>query len=130
MIGTISYIIDIYTGKNILYKNCYNDYNIHIDLLLHHIINIYAQFGWLSNTRFLLQCYIFTCILVLYHWNSNNDKCFLTEKINKKCIIDTNQPFRDILYAIGFKHLKQWKFLHRVYIFIGGLIALCKLSRL
>ena len=130
LLGVCSYIIDIYSGKNTYYKSCYNKYNVQIELLIHHILNIYAQFGWLSNNKILLQGYVISCIILLYHWNANNDRCILTEKINKKCNIPIEKPFRDILYAVGFKHLKYYSILHRIYIFVTGIIALYKLSNL
>jgi hypothetical protein len=130
VLGICSYIIDIYSGKNTYYKFCYNNYNVQIELLIHHILNIYAQFGWLSNTKVLLQGYVISCIILLCHWNTNNDRCILTEKINKKCNIPIEKPFRDILYAIGFKNLKYYSILHRIYIFVTGIIALYKLSKL
>lgn len=128
IIGVIFYTIDISTANKSHYKTCINNKLIQLELLLHHILNIYAQFGWVSNNKYLLYGYVITPLLVLSHWSTNNNKCYLTEDINKKCNIDKNVPFRDMWYLIGIKNIKYYDTCHKLYLIIGWLIALYKIK--
>jgi len=128
VIGIFSYILDIYTSKPEYYKTCINSISVNLELLAHHILNIYAQFGWLSNNKILLYGYVFTPLIVLTHWQTNNNKCILTEYINKKCNIKDDMPFRDFWYLIGFKKLKNYDTLHKLYLVVAWLVALYKLK--
>lgn len=126
--GLLSYIADIYTGPE-YYTKCINSIFVNLELLAHHIINIYAHFGWLSNNKILLYGYVAAPIIVLLHWKTNRNRCFLTEDINKKCDIPANTPLRDILYFIGLKtpDNKMDNF-HKLYLVVGWLVALYKLK--
>jgi hypothetical protein len=126
-IGVIAYIIDIISPPKDRYKKCVNKLKFHIITLIHHIFNIYLQFGWLLNNLYLLIFYIFINLGTLLHWNSNNNYCFLTQLINKMCNIPINEYFRDIWYFLGIKNLKNYDILHYIYLIITLFISIYKI---
>lgn len=51
-------------------------------LSIHHILDIYIYFGgYFTNPSY----HLLTIILLLIHWRTNNDKCFLTQWVNSVC---------------------------------------------
>ena len=127
-LGILSYIIDVKTAPEDYYKECIDDNLVKLELLTHHVLNIYAQFGWLSNNKYLLYGYAVTPLIVLLHWQTNKNRCFLTEDINKKCHIQEDEPFRDFWYLIGFKKLTHYDGLHKLYLILAWLISVYKLK--
>jgi hypothetical protein len=127
IIGFLSYLYDI--CKDDYYKDCITDINIQVSLLLHHIFNIYTQFGWLSNNKYILFSYLLIPIGVLIHWRNNNNKCVYTQIVNKHCNIPENNLFRDIWYLLGIKELKNYDQIHETYLIIVWFITLIKLFK-
>ncbi len=127
-LGIIFYYVDIQTAPVGYYDSCIKENTVKAELLAHHILNMYAQFGFLSNNKYFLYGYIVTPLLVLLHWQTNQNKCILTEDINKKCNIPDNEPFRDIWYLLGLKNIKHYNLIHKSYLIFGWLIALKKLK--
>lgn len=125
--GFLSYFYDV--CRDNYYKDCITDISVHSHLLLHHIFNIYTQFGWLSNNKTILFLYLLIPIGVLIHWRTNNNKCLYTQFINNICNIPENKLFRDIWYLLGFKKLKNYDELHEKYLIIVWFIALIKLFK-
>lgn len=126
-LGILSYTIDIETAPENYYKECIDDKLVKLELLAHHVLNIYAQFGWLSNNKYLLYGYALTPLIVLLHWKTNKNRCILTEDINKKCNIQEDALFRDFWYLIGFKKLRYYDGLHKFYLVLVWLVSLYKL---
>lgn len=114
IIGIIFFLIDIKTFD-------YCSSSVYPTLLLHHIVNIYAQFGFLSQDKILLKLYLITPLFVVIHWKTNNNNCILTELVNKEC--GYNMYFRDIWYFLGLKQCKHYNIIHHVYLIVAWIIA-------
>jgi hypothetical protein len=123
--GIIFYIIDVLTMKG-NYMSCNNMLVTHITLLVHHIINIFAQFGWLSNNKYVLYTYLTAPLIVLLHWKTNDNKCIMTEYVNDQCGIKTGTYFRDLWFLLGIKKLKNYDTIHKIYLIIVWIIAVVK----
>ena len=92
LFGVISYYLDSTR------KICNSSNSI---LLIHHMANIFANFGWISNSRVVLEIYLVVPIIVFIHWKTNNNKCILTEWHNKNCGEDLNKPFNDFFNILN-----------------------------
>lgn len=121
--GVVLFIIDIVTSPP-GYYNCL-DPTTGTAILLHHIINVYSQFGFLCS-GFLLYGYLVTPLIVLLHWKTNNNKCILTEYVNDKCGFPNTEYFRDMWYLVGLKRLKNYDTLHKTYLVAAWLVALVR----
>jgi hypothetical protein len=121
LLGVLFFLIDINT-----FSYCKRE--VYPVLLIHHIVNIFAQFGFLSNDKTLLSLYVVAPLLTMIHWKTNDNKCFLTELVNESCGYE--MYFRDIWFLLGVKDLKYYSQLHYGYLFIGWIIAVVKLTRL
>jgi hypothetical protein len=112
--------IDI-SGEN---KECYNKHpHIIFVLFLHALIWIFSYIGCFYNSKLMLQIYLLTNVLIPIHWKFNNNRCILTEYVNKKCNFDINHKY-DLFLKLknGFVYATILK-----VIFIS--IALTKLAR-
>lgn len=97
-------------------------------ILLHHIINIFVNFGWLFYSPILLILYIISIPVMYIHWYLNNNKCKVTSQMNNMCSWDEHTYFNDIFNMLGFKKYENWdKIYHNVFIGIGLSIAIYKL---
>ena len=123
--GIIFYIIDVMTMKG-NYLSCQNILETHTTILVHHIINVFAQFGWLSNNKYMLYAYLPAPLIVIAHWKTNDNKCIMTEYVNDQCNIKKGVYFRDLWFLSGIKKLKNYETIHRVYLIIGWIIAFIK----
>jgi hypothetical protein len=119
-LSLIAFIIDI--NNNICIKNKYNHISIYIWLYLHHLLNIFANFGFISQNKTVLLFYLFTPIIATIHWMSNNNKCILTQIVNNIC--NDNNEFRDFWELLGIKKLTNYKYYHYTFIFFGWCIGL------
>ena len=125
-IGIISFIADIYSGKNKLYKNC-KDHSYTLTILfLHHLISSFMYFGWISNNKKILIFHIFMITIVLLFQLNNKLRCPLTDIVNNNCNITRGNYLRDFLY---FSNIKKNN-LYPVYIFFSFLISCVKLYNL
>ena len=120
LLGIFFFFLDINTFS-------YCDKKVYPALFIHHIINIFAQFGFLCNDKTLLTLYAVAPLLTMLHWQTNENKCFLTEYVNNTC--GYNMYFRDIWYLLGVKDLKYYSQIHYAYLFVGWVIAIVKLKR-
>lgn len=124
--SVVFYIIDLeYTGQS--YNKCKNINKVRSILLLHHIINTFALFGWISNNKYILFIYVIFPIFILIHWKLYNNKCYLTDIINKDCELDENTYFKDLLYITGIKNLKNYDTIHKTFLFILWIVSIIKL---
>lgn len=122
IIGSISFIIDIFTGKDKLYKNCKHYFYTLCLLYFHHLFVSFIYFGWLSKNKYLLFLHIlsiFLLIIIQYNYYI----CPFTEIVNKNCNINRNNFLRDFLY---FTNIKKYN-LYNLYIFVSLLISLKKI---
>lgn len=115
LIGCLSYLLD----KN----NCGK---ANLILFTHHIINIFINFGWLSNNKILLYIYVLSPITTIIHWKLNNNKCILTELHNKAC--NNNIEFNDLFNMLGLKLYPFWNnYGHTLYLTFCIIYVLIKL---
>lgn len=97
-------------------------------LILHHIINVFVNFGWLFYSPILLVLYIISIPVMYIHWYLNNNTCKVTTDMNKMCGWDEHTYFNDIFNILGFKKYENWdKIYHNVFIGLGISIAIYKL---
>ena len=114
--GVFSYIFDTSINKD-LYKTC-SDISTQSFHLIHHIINFFLLFGWISKSRVLLKYHIYLTLCVLFLWRRDG-RCFMTHYTNTKCSI--KGYFRDILYALNLKEYQL------TYTYVSLVISLSKL---
>ena len=97
-------------------------------LYLHHLLNIFANFGWLSNTKSILIVYLIAPVVCLLHWYTNNNLCYFTQKYNDVCNLSKDATFNDFFNIIGLKKYQWWmKYGHHIYLVICLCIAFVKL---
>ena len=131
IIGTISFIADIYSGKNKLYNNCREPY-ISLSLLyLHHVIASFIYFGWISQNRNILFLHLITIIITMLVQLNNEHRCPSTEIVNEKCNISRNNHLRDFLYFLRIKNFQHKSIqFYYIYIFVGFVISFVKIRKL
>jgi hypothetical protein len=128
ILGLVSFILDIKTNDCIIYKK-YNTPLIYFNLYFHHIINIFLNFGWISDNPIVLKIYLVTPIIVLLHWKTNEGKCALTQHVNKICRNPDDEYLHDFLYLMGIKDSKYYTLIQSLILFGGMLIAVRKLLK-
>ncbi len=92
-------------------------------LYLHHLLAIFLYIGWLSSSNTILTLYIFTVLIIILHWFTNNQKCVLTQVINYFCSYDDSEGFHDIFYFVGLKNQKWFDLFLYGYLIIAILIS-------
>jgi len=98
-------------------------------LIFHHVINIFANFGYLLSNRYLLYIYIFAPFIMFTYWWFNDDKCDVTVWANNICGWEDKKYFNDLFNIVGLKKTDWWpKWGHITYSIIGICIALYKLG--
>ena len=125
--GLFFYLLDIATSFGI-YKLCIDNILFHLLSLIHHIYNVFLQFGWLSNDFIILHIYLVINILTILHWITNNDLCISTVGVNSLCGFPQDKYFRDIWHFTGIKKFKYYIFTRYIYIFITSMIAIYKIK--
>lgn len=124
LIGTISFIADLLSGKNI-YDNCI-EYNYSILLLyMHHLFASFIYFGWISKIKLVLILHITTIALAIFIQSKNEMRCPSTVIVNKNCNITKGNALRDFLFFTDIKG----KNLYHIYLFTGILISIYKLYK-
>ena len=114
--------------KKCLRKNKDIKFKILVLTILHHFLQIFANFGWLFNNKIILIIYVTLPIILLIHWENNKQKCKLTQIFNEICNLKDNRKFNDIYYYLGFKKYDIFNnYLHHIYLLIVILIAFYKL---
>ena len=115
-------------------KDCLNKKttysSIIIITLLHHILQIFANFGWLFNNKIILTIYVLAPFIVIIHWLTNDGKCVLTQLYNKQCSLPDERKFNDIYNIVGFKKYDIWEdYLHYIYLSMAIIITIYKLYK-
>ena len=116
ILGILVFIYDINHPKSD-YKLCPK--HAYLILLIHHIICVFAQIGWLSNDKNILYIYLFAEIITIIG-QIIFKKCIITILVNKYCNITGR--FRDIFYYLN---ISLFKIL--IYYFFTIIITLYKL---
>ena len=125
IIGIVSFIADIYSGKNKLYNNCKEPVYTLILLFLHHLYASFIYFGWLSNHKKILIFHIFVTIIAVLLQLNNQMRCPSTDKVNNNCNINRVNYLRDFLY---FTNIKKNN-LYYIYVFFSFIISCVKLYK-
>lgn len=120
------YTIDVTTMKG-HYMDCKNTLRTHYVLFFHHVLNVFAQFGWLSNNKYILYMYLLITIVLILHWYINNNQCIITEYVNDECNIKKYTYFRDLVYLLGIKKIKNYDTIRTIYLCFTLVIAFIKI---
>jgi hypothetical protein len=107
--------------KDIISDKCFTNNNINtnkkryifFNLLIHHIITIYAAFAFIFNNKILLYIHIFLILLIFiqqfiiyiaskYIYNIDSVYCILTLIKNKLCNEKLTTHFKSLLYNLNF----------------------------
>lgn len=97
-------------------------------LVLHHILNIFANFGYLLSNRYLLSLYVFAPFAMIAYWGMNGDRCDITVWANDICGWEGDKYFNDLFNIVGLKKTDWWfKWGHKAYSVVGICIALYRL---
>lgn len=80
------------------YKECY-DAHPHVFLILffHALIWVFSYIGCFYNNKKILIIYLLSFIAIPIHWLMNNNRCIVTEYVNKTCGFDINRKYDRIL---------------------------------
>jgi hypothetical protein len=123
VIGLISFICDICSGKDKLYNNCKQPSHTFLLLFLHHIYASFIYFGWLSNHKNILILHLVSILITMLLQYNNDMRCPSTEMVNVNCNINRNNYMRDFLYFINFKKGN----IYYIYVFLSSIISIVKL---
>jgi len=126
IIGTVSFIADIYSGKDKLYNNCKEPIHTLLLLFLHHLYASFIYFGWLSNHKNILILHIITVTTAIFIQFNNEMRCPSTDIVNDNCNITRVNYLRDFLYFTKVKTNN----LYYIYVFFSFIISLVKLYNL
>jgi hypothetical protein len=118
----LAYFLDLYTTK------CTINKQVLWNLTKHHLFNTFLTFGFIINNKTLLKIYIIVVIGTLIHWYTNEDKCYLTQELNKLCGYPEDEKFHDLFYFLGLKESKQFDILHYIYFIIILIITYKKIN--
>jgi hypothetical protein len=116
-IGTVSFIADIYSGKDKLYNNCKEPIYTLSLLFLHHLYASFLNFGWLSNHKNILILHILLILITVIIQIINNLICPITDIVNINCNIKRRSYLRDFLYFIKIKDNNLY-YPYRIFTFI------------
>jgi hypothetical protein len=124
LIGTISFIADLTSGKD-LYDICKeHDYSMLL-LYMHHLFASFIYFGWISKIKLILILHIAAIVLAIFIQSKNEMRCPSTDIINRNCNIIKGNALRDFLF---FSEIKGKKLYH-IYLLTGILISIYKLYK-
>ena len=123
--GTLSYILDITTSKD-LYKNCMTT-GPQVFISFHHYISIFSLFAWLSNNRKILITNIILILCMYAHWMLNGNVCEWTRKTKEQCGI--NEDFRSIIKVLFPNFGDENRTNQIFYLLFSLLISIIKLTK-
>ena len=93
------YSVKQYDMLNKSPTNKVSDFNILLCLFIHNIITVFILLGWLlgilTKNKNILILHILTVLIVLTHWKTNDNYCFLTLYDNRKLDIHDKDSFKD-----------------------------------
>lgn len=91
--------------------------------MFHHFLYTYALLGWLLDDPVALLLYIVLPFIVILHWRTANNVCFVDAVVSDVCGRDA--PFRHAGRQLGIPES-----ITTVLIITGVLIAIYKLQRI
>jgi hypothetical protein len=126
----VSFLIDVFTNP------CFSqtlDPSLHSlgmleFLYFHHLLAVVLYFGWLSPSRVFLGFYLLLIIIIIFHWMTNDQKCILTQIINRYCNYEDGERFHDLFYIFGLKSKTWFDTFIYIYLFFGFVLSLYKIS--
>lgn len=126
----ISFLIDVFTNP-CFYKitPSLRAFGMLEFLYLHHLLAVILYFGWLSPSKIFLGFYILLVIIIIFHWMTNNQKCILTQIINRYCNYDDNERFHDLFYILNLKSKSWFDMFMYIYLFLAFVLSLYKISK-
>src|ERR1019366_4753225 len=94
VVAIISFILDALTNKCV-------QKNIEAipPTLVHHLLYTFALLGWLLDDPAVLLCYIALPFIVLLHWPTNNNTCFIDQATTDIC--GENTSFNHIAHQFS-----------------------------
>lgn len=105
IVATIQFLIDINEFPCKVGPNDNLFYGLSL-LYIHHVLDIYIYFGgYFTNPLY----HLITIVILLIHWITNDDKCFLTQWVNAVCypeysLIPNNyKRFNDFSNMLGIQ---------------------------
>ena len=104
---------------------------IYTVLILHHLVFSLLYFGWLFNNKTLLIIFLFSPVVIMLHWLTNNWKCKLSQMINNVCKFDDFKLFEDFFDIIGLKKNNiSANFFRGFFVLFGIIVAYSKLKKI
>jgi len=128
ILGSISFILDI-KSNDCIKKSKYKTSLIYLNLYFHHLLNVFLNYGWISDDPVVLKIYLVLPLFVLLHWKTNNEKCAVTQHANYICGNPDEEYLHDILYLLGIKNLEYYNVIQGIILLGGMLIAVRKLLK-
>jgi len=96
-------------------------------IFFHQVISFFASFGWIANSKIILVLFVALNIIILIHWITNRNRCFVTQQLNNICGID-DRWFPDLFYFVGFKKFSIWNnYLSYIYSILVSIYAIYKI---
>jgi hypothetical protein len=88
------------------------------NLAIHHIISIFANFGWLYNNKKILISNLILILSILLGWMTNDNKCFISDEFNKLCGYEHYELFHDLFYYFDIKILHPPYYIFLLFILL------------
>jgi hypothetical protein len=99
-------------------------------LLIHHALNTFVSFGWLSNNETVLKIYLLSPIVILCNWLSDTREDVLTRSYNEVCSTP-GREFQNVFDIMGMQGCGRWlKYGKYLFYILAYLIVLLKLGYL
>ena len=131
-ITIITSMFDFYTSD---IKECLENtkswntkYRIIFNILFHHFFANFSFIGWMFNNVIVLIIFCISPIIVAVHWNTNSNKCFITDITNKLCQFTKYKKFNEITTMLDFSD-RSFSLLF-IYRFVATMYGVYKLYNL
>ena len=126
------FLYDIFydDANQCILKNTKNKISIILITLLHQVISVFATFGWIFKSKYILKIYVLVNIIIFLHWRTNKDRCAISQQYNKLCNYKDCKKFNDIFNMIGFRKYDVFdKIIYPFYIVLTFSLAVIDLSQ-
>ena len=124
----ISYLCDIISNNETLYKNCENKLTFNAVLLFHHFIWTFALFAFLSNNNQLLRLNVAVLVIYLIHWKLNKDQCFITQWVRKTCGLDDSHKLQYLVDKLFNHKLLYSRQSQRIFLITSLIVSILKIN--
>jgi len=92
-----------------VYKDCVKEksYKIILLIFLHVIISVFSYTGIFYQNKVIIVLYFYFLLTLLFHWLTNDGKCFLTQYKNNFCGMSKHTQYDVINKTFGkvFTHI-------------------------